>query len=310
MGSASDLAVWASGPEEAPVVLCVHGYPDDHTVWDGVAEALSGRFRVVRYDLRGFAGSSAAEHGFAYEILTGDVAAVADRHGGSVHLVGHDWGSIIGWLAVTDSDARGRIRSYTSISGPHPALYRDFLGTSLRSGVRGVLSAAGQALRSSYGAVFQIPALPEALVDLVPAGQWAATLRRGGVPEGDPMLDVDEDALHQRMKAGLGLYRNAFRQRADVPAAGSVGIPVQVVVPTRDSYLREGVLLHRVEEVAPGALIRRLPTGHWAMRSHPATIADWIAELAESADAGGTSVRRAHGVTEDVGRGLPSTYEP
>ncbi|HVE95467.1 MAG TPA: alpha/beta fold hydrolase, partial [Pseudonocardiaceae bacterium] len=51
------LRVYESGPVDAPAVICVHGYPDDHTVWDGVAAELVPRYRVVRYDVRG-AGKS------------------------------------------------------------------------------------------------------------------------------------------------------------------------------------------------------------------------------------------------------------
>ncbi|MEK6443112.1 hypothetical protein [Pseudonocardia sp. T1-2H] len=51
------LAVQVSGPEGAPVVVAVHGYPDDHTVWDGVVGELVATHRVATYDVRG-AGAS------------------------------------------------------------------------------------------------------------------------------------------------------------------------------------------------------------------------------------------------------------
>ena len=40
-----------------PTVLAVHGYPDNHHLWDGVAEHLSDRYNLVAYDVRG-AGES------------------------------------------------------------------------------------------------------------------------------------------------------------------------------------------------------------------------------------------------------------
>ena len=51
------LAVYEEGLPDGPVLVCIHGYPDDHRVWDGVVDALSSRYRVVRYDVRG-AGES------------------------------------------------------------------------------------------------------------------------------------------------------------------------------------------------------------------------------------------------------------
>jgi pimeloyl-ACP methyl ester carboxylesterase len=51
------LAVREEGPADGPTVLLVHGYPDNSSVWDGVAARLAERFRVVRFDLRGHGGS-------------------------------------------------------------------------------------------------------------------------------------------------------------------------------------------------------------------------------------------------------------
>lgn len=40
-----------------PTVLAIHGYPDNHDVWDGVAGYLGDRYNFVAYDVRG-AGES------------------------------------------------------------------------------------------------------------------------------------------------------------------------------------------------------------------------------------------------------------
>ena len=52
------LAATAWGDPAKPVVVLVHGYPDNSHVWHGVAEALADRFHVIAYDVRG-AGASA-----------------------------------------------------------------------------------------------------------------------------------------------------------------------------------------------------------------------------------------------------------
>ena len=40
-----------------PTILAIHGYPDNHHLWDGVAEHLSehrnGQYNFVAYDVRG-----------------------------------------------------------------------------------------------------------------------------------------------------------------------------------------------------------------------------------------------------------------
>ncbi|CAK1564928.1 EphD [Burkholderia pseudomallei] len=47
------LAVYLSGPRNAPPVILVHGYPDSARVWERVREHLDKRFRVIAYDVRG-----------------------------------------------------------------------------------------------------------------------------------------------------------------------------------------------------------------------------------------------------------------
>jgi pimeloyl-ACP methyl ester carboxylesterase len=43
---------------QRPTVLAVHGYPDNHHLWDGVAENLDGRCNFVAFDVRGAGESS------------------------------------------------------------------------------------------------------------------------------------------------------------------------------------------------------------------------------------------------------------
>src|ERR1051326_2095315 len=107
------LLVKEQGVVGRPVVVLLHGYPDNSTVWDRVAELLAERFHVVRYDVRGAGGAGAPGGrggwgapgdggGYRLDRLAADLAAVvrAVSPGRPVHLVAHDWGSIQGWHAV------------------------------------------------------------------------------------------------------------------------------------------------------------------------------------------------------------------
>ena len=66
-----------------PTVLAIHGYPDNHHVWDGVAELLADRYNVVAYDVRGAGESSspADRSGYRLEQLVDDVGAMIDSLG-------------------------------------------------------------------------------------------------------------------------------------------------------------------------------------------------------------------------------------
>jgi pimeloyl-ACP methyl ester carboxylesterase len=85
---------------EGPLVVMIHGFPDFWYTWRDQMEALSGRFRVVAIDLRGYNRSDRPEgvEQYAMPLLVGDVAAVI-RHLGeeSAIIVGHDWGGAVAW---------------------------------------------------------------------------------------------------------------------------------------------------------------------------------------------------------------------
>ncbi|HUQ00986.1 MAG TPA: alpha/beta fold hydrolase [Kofleriaceae bacterium] len=116
------LVAHVVGPASAPVVLLVHGYPDTHSVWSEIVPRLARTHRVVTYDVRGAGASTRPPDEAAYDLreLADDAAAVIDAcaDGREVHVVGHDWGAIQSWELLTTARARGRVASFTSISGP------------------------------------------------------------------------------------------------------------------------------------------------------------------------------------------------
>ncbi|MET0390774.1 MAG: alpha/beta fold hydrolase [Polyangiales bacterium] len=163
-----DHAHGAHGAHDKPCVLLVHGYPDTSEVYDGMVAALSPRYRVVTYDSRGAGASDKPQLKAAYLLpqLLADMHAVIDAVSPKrpVHLVGHDWGSIQSWHAVTDPSLQRRVASFTSISGPS----LDYAGAWMRKRARGVLHdprgfarLLAQLARSSYIAAFVTPGLGE-----------------------------------------------------------------------------------------------------------------------------------------------------
>ena len=149
-----------------PTILAIHGYPDNHHVWDAVAEQFceryQGRYNVVGYDVRGAGESSrpAKRSGYAFRQLVSDIGAVIGSLGvEQVHLLAHDWGSIQAWAAVTDVSVMGKVASFTSISGPH----LQYAGAFLRSGrsPRTLAQVARQLMSSGYIGFLLCPGVPE-----------------------------------------------------------------------------------------------------------------------------------------------------
>nr|WP_231960977.1 alpha/beta fold hydrolase [Amycolatopsis thermoflava] len=270
------IAVAEAGDPAAPTVVCVHGYPDDRSVWDGVAARLADRFHVVTYDVRG-AGESdrpARREGYALDRLAEDLAAVLDEVSPNrpAHLVAHDWGSIQSWHAVTGDLLRGRIASFTSISGPS----LDHAGHWFRTRLRrpsGWGPALRQLVHSTYIVFFQIPLVPELGWR---SGLGRRVLRRlSGSAAGSPAV---ADAVH-----GLELYRANIGARLSRPRPRPAEVPVQVLAPLDDPYVTPA-LQTDVARWAPRLWVRRLPGGHWIPRERPDVIARCTAELVDFAE--------------------------
>ncbi len=75
---------------DGPALVFIHAGVSDHRMWDPQIEAFASRFKVVRYDLRGFGKSSMPEESFA---LRDDLLAVLKHLGiGKAALVGCSMG--------------------------------------------------------------------------------------------------------------------------------------------------------------------------------------------------------------------------
>ncbi|WP_185032682.1 SDR family oxidoreductase [Streptomyces candidus] len=277
-----ELCVAELGDATQPTVVLLHGYPDSKEVWSDVATRLSGRFHVVLYDVRGHGRSSAPEPlrgGFTLEKLTDDFLAVADAVSPDrpVHLVGHDWGSVQGWEFATVERTRGRIASFTSLSGPSLDHFGHWIAKRMsRPTPRRAAQLLGQGAKSWYVYLLHTPALPE-LAWRGPLGKrWPRILQRmEKVPAGGyPTASLPQDAAH-----GAWLYRDNVRTRLRRPRTDAYAhVPVQLITPTRDPFLSER-LYDELETWVPQLLRRTLPAKHWVPRTRPDQLAAWTAEF-------------------------------
>jgi NAD(P)-dependent dehydrogenase (short-subunit alcohol dehydrogenase family)/pimeloyl-ACP methyl ester carboxylesterase len=253
------LAVREQGSPSGPTVLLVHGYPDNSSVWDAVAAVLAERFRVVRYDLRGHGSSDepAGTSGYAMDHLVADLTAVVTEIGGPVHLVAHDWGSMLSWRAVASRPEL--FASFTSISGPGLDHVRPWVRSGLRR-PRQLRAVLRQLRHSWYMGAFQVPVVPELV--------WRL-----------PVLRRRFQASYRDARNGLGLYRANVLTRAGARPA-VVEVPVQQIALTRDRYCLPE-LLPAADRWCARLWRRPLAAEHWAIRSHPAAVARFVTEFVE-----------------------------
>ncbi|PWN01262.1 alpha/beta hydrolase [Nocardioides silvaticus] len=252
------------GPVDGEPVVLLHGWPERATVWRDVAPLLhAAGYRTLAMDRRGFAPGARPERRRDYRLpaLAADVAALIDEIGGSVHVVGHDWGAATAWM--TAGTYPDRVRTLTAVSVAHPA---SFLKAMVRS---------DQGLRSWYMLLFNLPYLPEALI----RRGWAEPLLRRAGMDADGVDRFRSEIVEDGgLSASLGCYRAMFLgDPRDVRFR--VSAPTTMVWSTGDAALARWGAEHSEEWVdAPFELVVLDGVSHWIPTEAPEALAEAILE--------------------------------
>jgi pimeloyl-ACP methyl ester carboxylesterase len=132
LGNGIELDVVDCGPRDAPTLIFLHGFPESHRTWRHQIAHLSGRFRCIAPDQRGYRGSSRPQDVASYtpDKLIGDVfllAAALDVR--DFTIIGHDWGGAIAWGVALMGQGTGRVSRAVIANAPHPAIFPKLLYT-------------------------------------------------------------------------------------------------------------------------------------------------------------------------------------
>ena len=212
-----------SGPADGPVVVLLHGYPENRTSWDAITPLLTDAgYRVLAPDQRGYSPRARPKRRRDYRIteLADDIVALVDASGADkVHLVGHDWGGGVAWAFATLYPER--LHTVTSLTTPHP---RAMTASMVRS---------SQLFHSWYMLFFQLPRLPEMGFTRMQATNRRA-LSRSGL--NDEAIDRYVTPLMQpgAARGPINWYRALPLSR---PPRGKVKVPTLYVYGTKDMFL-------------------------------------------------------------------------
>jgi pimeloyl-ACP methyl ester carboxylesterase len=158
-----------AGPVAGPLVILLHGFPDFSWGWRKQVPALVARgFHVVVPDQRGYAHSDKPLDIGDYRLneLEADVLAIADGCGRDrFRLIGHDWGGVVAWW--TAARHPHRVEQLVVINAPHPDAWSEMKRDRWK-----------QMRKSWYIAFFQLPWLPEFVLELRNFWLLRRTLRR------------------------------------------------------------------------------------------------------------------------------------
>jgi pimeloyl-ACP methyl ester carboxylesterase len=158
---ANGLCFSAQSQGDGPLVLCLHGFPDNCGSFRRQLPALADAgFRAVAPALRGYERSSQPSDGDYHIVRMAEdvVGWIDDLDQERVHLVGHDWGAVIGYAVA--ALAPERLFSLTTLAMPHPVrLQREV-----------IRKLPGQLWNSWYMLFFQLRGIADLVVE---ARDWA-----------------------------------------------------------------------------------------------------------------------------------------
>jgi pimeloyl-ACP methyl ester carboxylesterase len=208
-----------AGPAGAPLVLLLHGYPQSKFAWRHELPALAAAgYRAAAPNQRGYSpGARPAEvRDYAIKHLVGDILQFADKlDADRFHLVGHDWGGALAWVAA--SWYPERLRSLTVLSRPHP----DAFGRAMRDD-------PDQAQRSRHHKAFQDPATERLLLE-DGARRLRESLARNRVPSEAIEAYLETLGGEAALGAALNWYRaaagNLAKAHGSPKPLGAITVP-------------------------------------------------------------------------------------
>ncbi len=253
-----------NGPPGGTPVVCLHGFPQDAHAFDDMADVLVERgCHVLAPDQRGYSPRARPPRRRDYMLRETvlDALALLDAFGiEAAHVVGHDWGAVVGWLlAARHPD---RVRGLAALSVAHP------------SAILASVPVSTQLLRTAYVAFFQIPAVPEA-VYLADEG---GALRRLLVSTGLGEADADRYTLRMREPGALTAALNWYRALPlHLPMAGRARVPTLLVRGAEEPFVtRQAAVLTQRFTTDDHRYVELAGAGHWLPETRAREVAGLV----------------------------------
>jgi len=273
------LHVVLAGPETAPPVILLHGFPELWFSWHRVIAPLAGAgFRVIAPDLRGYNRSDKPVGAAAYsgDAFARDVLGLLDALGlETAFFAGHDVGAGVAWTLVLLHPER--VRRAVMLSSPHPIAWE-----------RAHPRDDPQSI-SWFRSFFRLPFLPELVTRA--GGWWLLTrnLRRTSHPgtfEGETLAVFQSAwARDNAISTMINVYRAPFRSEP-IPEDSRPRVPVRFVHGGRDAFMPREASRITAEVIGEGAVIELPEASHWLLLEEPERIGALLVEFFGSPPSG------------------------
>lgn len=227
-----NLHIAVAGPEDGPLVVLLHGFPEFWFGWKNQIQPLAEKgYRVVAPDQRGYNLSDKPEgiDNYTVDHLRDDVIGIIEHFQKKTAIViGHDWGGAVAWhLAATRPEY---VEKLIVLNIPHPkAMPRVLKKNPL------------QWMKSSYIAFFQLPNLPEKALGMGEFKTMQQSIEQTSKPDTFSKHEMEQyraawsqsDALTAMLNWYRAIRRGSFRQ---VPET-KIKVPVRIIWGMGDQFL-------------------------------------------------------------------------
>lgn len=218
------LKLHAVSAGQGPLLVLLHGFPEFWYCWRHQIAALSGHYRVLAPDLRGFYLSQPpdTQAGYAMPAVAGDVLELIRAVGEQqAVLIAHDWGGYVGWHAAR-RNARC-VRGLITLSVPSP----NSMGKALREQPEQQAASAYVAALAEEQAHSQID--PAQLFRHLPL-------------DSQDLERYQQAYARSGLRGPLGYYRlgASAGDRSLIDLPGPIDSPVLAIHGDQDSYVTQG----------------------------------------------------------------------
>jgi pimeloyl-ACP methyl ester carboxylesterase len=260
-----------AGPTDGPVVVLLHGFPQQNTSWDAVISRLTAEgYRCLAPNQRGYSPGARPTRRRDYRVseLVEDVRMLIDSSGAQrVHLVGHDCGALVTWFAAAQMPER--LVTASALSTPHPV-----------GGLKALVTSR-QVFASWYVYVFQLPLIPERV--FVGSRGTATGLSKFLSAHGQTPERAERDA---RAMAAPGAFTAAVNWYRALPLNGFLRLMrAEITVPTMHVFSDGDTFLSLKGAQASGRGVGAEyrfemlhGMSHWMLDEDPGAVADLLLE--------------------------------
>ena len=243
-----------SGVEnEGEAVILLHGFPETSRMWYQLIPILANEgFKVIAPDQRGYSQGARPSKISDYTIdkLSKDITDIADAFQlEKFHLIGHDWGSAVGWYTVSIN--ADRVISWTALSVPHLDAFFESINTDKE-----------QQRKSQYISFFKKPILPELYFKIFGYKYLKDIWRKSSTLEIEKYLEV----FKQRgaLKSSLNWYRANINNSNNM--IGNIDTPTLILYGIKDMAIGEKSVDESEKYLNGDYKIEKLDSGHWLIQ--------------------------------------------